>query len=1359
MCVAGGGGLDTRDSATRPANLASLFRQPSPRSPAPPSAFPSGLHAIGPSDIHASRRTSRSDLDFEQALRAGGTVVLKESLDAPYTRHPHHRAPTPSPVASPHPPPSASSSTRSNLAPSSSSSTADFLPEEPDGEYHTKRRSMYRSPGTASSPDLATLLRKAKARGSAPSDGRTLDSPTTPSRPDAYQGQRFSTSSPAPSPQVTPAPKGRLKPNPFMDLAHDGNTSAEWVMTSPAKNAKSSVRQKTSAFLGKMLGQSSTRERSRTITSSPSTTSVASYPSTPLMDAFTPPVPPIPPKHRQNFVSPRTDPSDVFSDTSSVNKSLPSAPSDADDVSLVMVERSRSPSPTTTLRQRPTSASNHTRTASRGHKRRSMSVSDADVQKAIAAAQGAGPSTPARASGEGRRPEVWGRTLSGIISDFRGELSQLDTATSLDLRDPTTPARRPALAALRAQSDGATSKEDSPTRPTLKPIVSSPAKMLTPTFNLQPAEASMSGDMTASPPSLRPVSLQHSPIRARSGSVNAGPPRVSSLKYGPRSPQMRSGSGSLASVSMGMGGAGTERLRAQHRSTASTSEPSLVPASDIGGEHITRFALSSAGARSSPVKGSGEDSTDLDARGRELAERCWTEDEDFMAKDKIAEWLGGQSVINKTALRHYIDHFDFSALRLDHAFRRLCAKLFLKAETQQVDRILDEFARRYFDCNPSSIFGSASVVHAVTYSLLLLNTDLHVADLATRMSRGQFVRNTLGTIQMQLQPNQGSNSDLSYDDWTSFRAGSDSDVAGANATRRAKRSDSIASWNSIGTREGMSNPVTSAGTSSGQLSSASDGTGQRPVNGSEVSVASGQEARVAERESKAPEREPAPTAIVHDRNWESEVESLLKEMYNAVKSQQILQPIGSALTARSSTSSLSPHHGALLRQRSLRGQQGDRLANLKRGSIRGLQSILHAQSGASPYSSNSSVDGRASPAPSFANSIEGFHASTTSFLTPAMGFASNLSHTIIRETQEDDSHSMESSDSGTDASITDEELALLGPPWAKEGMLCRKQYWECTGKRAKSKSWMDVFVVIQKGELSMFVFGEHAHGASHVVGGGNWLENAHPVGKLVLAHSLAHALPSPGYNRQRPHCMVLTLSNGGVYFFQAGTEELVNEWVSTCNYWAARQSKEPLIGGVSNMEYGWNRVLDPVTRVRSASEDNFSQREDNDDGFSIRSGRSGRSRMKDLASTVRADKSPWADRTFINEWKPPMPSTVPSNHDEETQLEALQKHVAYLKTELKQHNELRSPMTNLYRPRSANADKSLSNWEKKSQYLLTEIVKYESYIDSLQAAMSLRMKKRGEKALERALVVASPTDDEPTDTVKAKWKGQPEGRR
>lgn len=189
-------------------------------------------------------------------------------------------------------------------------------------------------------------------------------------------------------------------------------------------------------------------------------------------------------------------------------------------------------------------------------------------------------------------------------------------------------------------------------------------------------------------------------------------------------------------------------------------------------------------------------------------------------------------------------------------------------------------------------------------------------------------------------------------------------------------------------------------------------------------------------------------------------------------------------------------------------------------------------------------------------------------------------------------------------------------------------------------------------------------------------ENANHVGTLQLAHSLAHALPPPGYNRQRPYCMVLTLASGAVYFFQAGTEELVNEWVQTCNYWAARQSKEPLAGGVSNMEYGWNRVSDVLQHGRAQSDDESIRIRDYTDNASVRSGRSNHSRFsrKDGVSTVRIGGSSWLDRTNINEWKPPLAPSVSSTHDEEAQLDALKKHVAALTEELQEHNELRGPM-------------------------------------------------------------------------------------
>jgi PH and SEC7 domain-containing protein len=36
-----------------------------------------------------------------------------------------------------------------------------------------------------------------------------------------------------------------------------------------------------------------------------------------------------------------------------------------------------------------------------------------------------------------------------------------------------------------------------------------------------------------------------------------------------------------------------------------------------------------------------EENGNLDARGKELAARCHDENDDFLAKEKIAEWLGG----------------------------------------------------------------------------------------------------------------------------------------------------------------------------------------------------------------------------------------------------------------------------------------------------------------------------------------------------------------------------------------------------------------------------------------------------------------------------------------------------------------------------------------------------------------------------------------------------------------------------------------------------------------------------------------------------------------------------------------------
>ena len=58
-----------------------------------------------------------------------------------------------------------------------------------------------------------------------------------------------------------------------------------------------------------------------------------------------------------------------------------------------------------------------------------------------------------------------------------------------------------------------------------------------------------------------------------------------------------------------------------------------------------------------------------------------------------------------------------------------------------------------------------------------------------------------------------------------------------------------------------------------------------------------------------------------------------------------------------------------------------------------------------------------------------------------------------------------------DSISTTESLELyLSAPYAKEGLLVRKHYWESTNKRAKDKGWKECFVVIEKGNIKMYKF-------------------------------------------------------------------------------------------------------------------------------------------------------------------------------------------------------------------------------------------------------------------------------------------------
>lgn len=148
--------------------------------------------------------------------------------------------------------------------------------------------------------------------------------------------------------------------------------------------------------------------------------------------------------------------------------------------------------------------------------------------------------------------------------------------------------------------------------------------------------------------------------------------------------------------------------------------------------------------------------------------------------------------VNQIALRYYMQYFDMRSQNLVDSFRDLCKKLHLKAESQEIDRIIGAFSTRYFECNPTTVFGTAGVVHTVTGAMLMLNTDLHIADLSKHMSRSDFVRNAMRAVQENMPSGTVdgvSTPDLVRDDSGSGKGMTSSNVSVASSVRDRRPRD------------------------------------------------------------------------------------------------------------------------------------------------------------------------------------------------------------------------------------------------------------------------------------------------------------------------------------------------------------------------------------------------------------------------------------------------------------------------------------------------------------------------------------------------------------------------------------------
>lgn len=112
-------------------------------------------------------------------------------------------------------------------------------------------------------------------------------------------------------------------------------------------------------------------------------------------------------------------------------------------------------------------------------------------------------------------------------------------------------------------------------------------------------------------------------------------------------------------------------------------------------------------------------------------------------KAVIGEYLGEGDQENIKIMHHFVDLIDFTDMKFVDALRLFLQAFRLPGESQKIDRFLLKFSERYVRGNPD-IFVNATTAYVLSYSVIMLNTDLHNPQIKKRMTLDEFIRNNRG---------------------------------------------------------------------------------------------------------------------------------------------------------------------------------------------------------------------------------------------------------------------------------------------------------------------------------------------------------------------------------------------------------------------------------------------------------------------------------------------------------------------------------------------------------------------------------------------------------------------------------------
>jgi brefeldin A-resistance guanine nucleotide exchange factor 1 len=105
--------------------------------------------------------------------------------------------------------------------------------------------------------------------------------------------------------------------------------------------------------------------------------------------------------------------------------------------------------------------------------------------------------------------------------------------------------------------------------------------------------------------------------------------------------------------------------------------------------------------------------------------------------------LGEPGEIEEGTLSAYVRQMDMRGMNLEQALRLFLSGFVLPGEAQKISRILEHFADAFVKQNPQEA-ADADSAYILSYSIIMLNTDLHSPKVKGKMTLEEFVRNNRG---------------------------------------------------------------------------------------------------------------------------------------------------------------------------------------------------------------------------------------------------------------------------------------------------------------------------------------------------------------------------------------------------------------------------------------------------------------------------------------------------------------------------------------------------------------------------------------------------------------------------------------